>query len=258
LSVPRNAWRASAFPLALLAVAELSARLVNLQSDSLAAPSDVAFALYEAAGDGTLWHATRQTAVAALGGLALGGSIGVLIGIVFGLAPRLGSFFALSVELMRPLPAIALIPLSLLAFGFGDVMEIAVVAFGTLWPALILAHRAVAAVEPRLLDVARVMHLGMGALIRKIVLPSIAPRLFTAIRLSAGIALVIAVTVEITANPQGLGYALMMAQQTLRPATMLAMLIWLGLLGWVVNFVLLWLESHLFAYAAPERENAFA
>jgi len=82
------------------------------------------------------------------------------------------------------------------------------------------------------------------------VLPAALPRIFVAFRLAAGIALIVAVTVEIAINPLGLGYAMMNAQQTLRPALMLALLVWIGLIGWGFNGLLLWMQNRLFGPAA--------
>jgi NitT/TauT family transport system permease protein len=79
----------------------------------------------------------------------------------------------------------------------------------------------------------------------KIVIPAALPRIFVAFRLAAGIALIVAVTVEIAANPLGLGYNMMLAQQTLRPEVMLALLVWLGVVGWGINRLLLWSEARL-------------
>ena len=61
----------------------------------------------------------------------------------------------LTVEMLRPIPSVALLPLSLLIFGFGYRMEVAVIAFATFWPSLILTQSAVAQIEPRLIEVAR-------------------------------------------------------------------------------------------------------
>ena len=253
-----KAWRPWVFPLAVVLGGELLARLTHMQSDSLAPPSLIAVGLWQSALDGTLWTATGQTLGAAFAGLVLGGGIGLLVGIAIGLAPKLADFSFLSIEMLRPLPAIALIPLAMLGFGFGYSMETAVVAFGTLWPVLILAQKAVQSVEPRLLDVAKMMRLRTGTTVWKVVLPAIMPRLVTALRLATGIALVVAVTVEITANPQGLGYALMMAQQTLRPAIMIAMLVWLGIIGWAINFIFVSIEARFFAYGGATQETVYA
>jgi ABC-type nitrate/sulfonate/bicarbonate transport system permease component len=165
-------------------------------------------------------------------------------------ADRLMEF---SIEAFRPIPAVALIPIALLIFGFGFRMEIAIVAFAAFWPVLILSRSAVAGVEPRLIQVARALGFGMAARVWKIVLPAALPRIFVAFRLAAGIALIVAVTVEIAANPLGLGYGMMLAQQTLRPELMLAFLVWLGIVGWGMNQVLVWSQRRLFGPAAMVR-----
>jgi sulfonate transport system permease protein len=114
-------------------------------------------------------------------------------------------------------------------------MELAVVAFATFWPMLVLSQAAVRQVEPQLLEVARALQLSRAAVFAKVVLPAMVPRLFVALRLGVAIALVVAVTVEIAANPHGMGYAMMIAQQSLDPALMLAWLFWIGLIGYAIN-----------------------
>ncbi len=125
-------------------------------------------------------------------------------------------------------------------------MEISVVAIATLWPVLILSQHAVANVPAVLLEVGRSLCLGRRRTIISIVLPAAAPGLFTAARLAAAYALVVAVTVEIFANPQGLGYALIVSQQMLHPETMLAMLFWVGVIGWGMNSIFLQFQRTFF------------
>jgi len=107
---------------------------------------------------------------------------------------------------------------------------------------LVLTQAAVAQVEPRLLEVSQVLGLSPWQRSVKIVLPAIVPRLFIALRLGVAVALVVAVTVEIAANPNGMGYAMMIAQQSLDPALMLAWLGWIGVLGYAINLVALALQ----------------
>jgi ABC-type nitrate/sulfonate/bicarbonate transport system permease component len=106
-----------------------------------------------------------------------------------------------------------------------------------------LAQAAARQVEPGLLEVARALELSAWARIRQIVLPAMVPRLFVALRLGVSIALVVAVTVEIAANPHGMGYALMIAQQSLAPDLMLAWLGWIGLVGYLINLLALRLQQ---------------
>ena len=78
-----------------------------------------------------------------------------------------------------------------------------------------------------------------------IVGPAMVPRLFVALRLGVAIALVVAVTVEIAANPSGMGYAMMIAQQSLDPALMLAWLLWIGVVGFAINAAATGLQQHV-------------
>jgi sulfonate transport system permease protein len=227
--------RGAAAPLALLALLEFYARGPGKNSDALAAPSAAALAFVRALGDGSLLQATGFTLASAAVGLVIGFVGGGLLGIWLGLSKRAGRYGFLSVEVLRPVPSVALIPLAMLVFGFGLRMESSVVAFATFWPMLVLAQAAARLVDARLLEVAHALGLSPLARLTKIVLPSMVPRLFVALRLGVAIALVVAVTVEIAANPHGMGYAIMIAQQSLDPALMLAWLFWIAVVGYVVN-----------------------
>jgi len=240
----RGAWRGWVVPLILVAIAEAS--LHGVESDSLAAPSQVARALVTLLADGSLLWASAQTLVASLGGLAIGGGLGLVLGVWFGLSRSAAAGASISVELLRPIPSVALIPVALLIFGFGYRLELFVVAFTCFFPMLILTQAAVRAVEPRLIEVSRVLNFSPLARALKIVLPAALPRIFVAFRLSVGIALVVAVTCEVASNPQGLGYGLISAQQSLAPDKMLAMLLWVGLLGWGLSSGLAALEQRWF------------
>ncbi|MFZ6765646.1 ABC transporter permease [Undibacterium sp. Di26W] len=233
-------------PLCVLSIAEMAMRQSGIQSDALAKPSDIIFALKSAWGERDFWNATAQTLGAALAGLALGGGIGLAIGCWFGLSPISSRLGALTVQLLMPIPSVALIPITMMIFGFGYRMEITVIAFTCCFPMLMLTKNAVAHVERQLLDVAKVLGLSIREQVKKIILPAALPRIFIAFRLSSGIALVVAVTVEIAANPYGLGYAMMSAQQNLRPELMLALLIWIGVIGWALNLVLIRLQAQFF------------
>lgn len=230
--------RGLAFPLAFLAACQIAAMLAHLQSFTLAAPSEVLLAGVRALGDGTLLLATAQTLANTFGGLAIGGALGLGCGILLGSSAVADRLMEFSVEALRPIPAVALIPIAMLTFGFGFRMEIAIVAFASFWPVLILARNAVAGIDPALLDLARVLRLRPAARTVKIVLPAAFPRIVVAFRLAAGIALTVAVTVEVSANPLGLGYGMILAEQSLHPDLMLAYLVWIGLLGWAVNLAI--------------------
>jgi len=236
-------------PAALVVAAELSFILSGYQSDSLAPPSAVVVALVQGLANGEILLATGQTLVAAFGGLALGGLIGLIMGVARGMFWRVDQLLDVSTEALRPIPSSALIPVTILIFGFGFRLEIACVAFSCTWTVFILTRAAVAGIEPRLMEVARVLRLGMFARMLKIVLPAALPRIFVAFRLAAGLALIVAVTTEVAANPIGLGAQMMSASQSLRPALTIAYLVWIGFVGWSLNALLILLQHNVFGAA---------
>jgi NitT/TauT family transport system permease protein len=233
-------------PVVLILVWEFAARSGFIVADSMSYPSAIARAAWGAILDGSLAKATQETFGAALAGMALGAGLGIACGVAFGLWSLLASLMRLSTEALRPIPSVALIPLALLIYGFGYRMEIAVVAFACFWPLLIITESAVRGIEPRLLEVSRALGFGLMARVFKIVLPAALPRVFVGLRLAAAVSLVVAVTVEITANPIGLGYALIVAQESMKPDRMFVFLLWIGFLGWLVNAVLLRAQQRWF------------
>jgi NitT/TauT family transport system permease protein len=250
-----NTLKGLALPVALIVIGEIAGRMANLTDiDSLAPPSAIVGAFFEAVADGSLVHTTRDTLVTAFAGLALGGSIGLLIGIVLGVLPTADRLMEVTIESIRPIPSIAILPIALIALGFGYRLEITIVSFACMWPLLILTRAAVRGVEPRLMEVSRALRLTPTARVAKIVIPAALPRIFVAFRLAAGIALIVAVTVEIAINPLGLGHAIMTAQQALRPELMLAYLVWLGVVGWGLNALLVFAQQRLFGRAAMVEE----
>jgi NitT/TauT family transport system permease protein len=118
-------------------------------------------------------------------------------------------------------------------------MEATIVAYACVWPILIVTISAVKAIEPRLLEVADVLEMTFEERLRKIILPAAFARINVGLRVAAGIALVVAVTVEIVLNPRGLGYSLILAQQSMRVDVMYAQLLWLCVIGYAFNVVLL-------------------
>ncbi|MEO6276454.1 ABC transporter permease subunit [Roseateles sp.] len=227
--------RPLALPLAALAGLEAFARTLGRDSDSLAAPTAAVVSFFSALKDGSLLQATAFTLSCAGLGLLIGMALGLLFGLLTGLSRRAAATSFLTVEMLRPVPSVALIPIAMLAFGFGVSMEVSVIAFATFWPMLILCQNAVRQLEPRLIEVSAALQLTPTQRAVKIVLPAVLPRLFVAFRLGVAIALIVAVTVEIAANPDGMGYALMLAQQSLSPALMMAWLGWIGLVGFAIN-----------------------
>jgi sulfonate transport system permease protein len=237
-------------PAVIISIAEAAFWINGIGSDAFAPPSAIVVAFGRSIADGTLWRASVETVGSAAVGLAIGATIGIAAGISLGFSDRLARASFLSIEAFRALPAIALMPLVMLAYGFGYRTEIAIVAFASIWPTLLMSQQAVRSIYREQIEVAKMLQLSSIKVLREIVIPAISERLFTALRLSAGLALVVSVTVEIFGNPQGLGYAISISEQNLDPALSLAMLLWVGVLGFLLNAALIAGERRAFVWKA--------
>lgn len=233
-------------PVALLLAWEIGLRsAAEYNTYAFAPPSEILQALWAEMASGALFTATGQTLSAAAIGLAGGTILGVACGLALGLIPAFDRLMEVTLEVLRPVPFIVLIPMIMMMLGIGLKMEATAIVIGTFWPNMLMSRAAVRQIEPRLIEVTRVMGLDPVSAAVKVLLPATLPRLLVAFRLALGFALLGAVSVEITANPWGLGRGMMYALQTLHPATMFAYLLWIALLGWLLNAAVDLIETRL-------------
>jgi len=230
------------FPVALLVLWELLGEIGILSEDGFSRPSLMVAAGARAIADGSLLKQTGETFLSALIGLAIATLSGVFIGSVLGLFRTLERVATMTIEALRPIPSVALIPIALLIFGFSQNMSVSVVVFACFWPILIVTISSVRRIDHRLIEVGRMLGFPLYKRIAKLALPAALPGIMVGVRISAGIAIVVAVTVEIAANPRGLGYGMIVAQQSLHADLMWATLVWLGLIGWLANWGIARLE----------------
>jgi ABC-type nitrate/sulfonate/bicarbonate transport system permease component len=235
--------RGALIPVFILAVWELTSRFGLMTYESLSYPTAIARAGWTALLDGSILFDTWLTIESALLGLALGAVVGILLGSILGVSTLFARMAGPTFNGLRAIPSVALMPLGLLMFGWGLSMEVSVVAYACCWPILIATWAAVRGVEPRLLEVADALEMSFGERLRKIVLPAAFARINVGVRIALGVALVVAVTIEIAVNPRGLGYALVLAQQSLRPDLMFAQILWLALIGFLLNAAMRALEG---------------
>lgn len=206
--------------------------------DALSRPSLMVEALQSAIHDGSLPLATLQTLQTTLLGLLLAAALGIATGLLLGISPFLNGVIGPSVEAFRPVPAIALVPLALLIFGFGLSLEISIIAFACVWPIIIVTISAVQGLDERFTQISRGLEFSLFQRIVKFILPATIGRIWVGIRVATGIALIVAVTVEIVINPRGLGYAMIYAQQMLQVDLVYGYVVWTGLLGWLLNLLI--------------------
>lgn len=239
---------------ALLLIAWEAAGRTNAISGALSRPILMIEAIQSSVLDGSLLLATLQTLQTTLLGLLVATSLGIAVGLLLGLSRVLNGVVGPSIEAFRPIPAVALVPLALLLFGFGISLEVSIIAFACVWPIIVMTTAAVQSLDERLLQIARGLEFSLVQRIVKLVLPAAIGRIWVGIRIAAGIALIVAVTVEIIVNPRGLGYAMIFAQQMLQVDLVYGYVVWTGILGWVLSSLIQYVDrAWLSRYAMDGR-----
>lgn len=182
--------------------------------------------------------AALATVTAVVMAVVAGLAAAVVIGIAFGSSRLAYRAFGLPFEILRPVPAVAFIPLAILALGQGRTMEVAVGAFGCWWPMLFNTIYGVGQVDSQARDAGRVLGCGRFALVARVVLPSMLPFLMAGLRTAAPLALIIVIGAEYLASAgHGLGGVLIQATSTGDVDVLWATAVLTGVLGILIGAV---------------------
>jgi ABC-type nitrate/sulfonate/bicarbonate transport system permease component len=233
---------------ALLVLVEALPRLGAVSPSYLPPTSRIASALVSEAGTGSFWSAVADTLIGWALGLLIAVAAGVVVGVVIGSVPLLRALTASTVEFLRPIPSVALIPLAVLLYGTALQSTLLLVVYAAFWQVLVQVLYGVADVDPVADETARSYRLGAWARVRYVVWPTALPYVFTGVRLAAAVALVLAVTTELIIGSPGLGAEIGVAQSSNAVPTMYALIVVTGLLGVAINGAARLAERRLLAW----------
>jgi ABC-type nitrate/sulfonate/bicarbonate transport system permease component len=219
----------------VLAVWEIVGRAGYVDVALLPPPSVIAPTLAEILATGAFLKPLGET----LWLLAVGYAIGCMLGIVIGMAMGLsaGIYYLLEplVELVRPIPKVALVPPLFLFLGLGAAMKITIVALAALFPVLISTMQGVRGVDPVALDTARTFGCRQSQIVWRVVLPASMPMILTGMRVSLGLGLILVVLAEMLSGEGGLGYLIVDMQRSFAIRKMYAWIVILAVLGLALN-----------------------
>lgn len=176
--------------------------------------------------------------------------MGIVLGSIIGNWPFARRAFGPVLEIFRPMPPAAVIPVAIAIFGLTREMSLAVIVFGAVWPALLATVHGFESVQPRLREVGQALEISPLQFIWKIALPNATPDIIAGMRLSMVISLVLAVVTDMITGQVGLGSLVVLASRTFDMAGLFAGLVLLSLIGFVSNSALQVLEGRLLAYKA--------
>ena len=238
--MPRAMLRGLTGVLVLLLLWEVVVRAGAVPADYLPPPSVVFPQLAAMLMDPAFRLAVVATVLSWAIALALAVGIAVPAGLALASVPWLRVASRTVVEFLRPIPAVALVPLLVVSVGGGPTTKIALAVFAGLWPILFNTMYAFNEIEPLQVDTARVFGVGRLQVLTRVALPSVAPFVLTGVRLSAAIGLAVVISAEmLTGASGGIGqFILAAASGATRMDRVLAGVVVAGVLGYVINAAL--------------------
>lgn len=248
-AVRKPGWRAALapwlVPALILGLWQLAAQAGWLSSRILPAPSAVAAAAWSLAVSGELWQHVRISALRALWGLLLGGGLGLALGLLNGSSRTAETLLDTTLQMIRNIPVLALIPLVILWFGIEETAKLALLSLGVFFPVYLNTFHGIRSVDPALIEMGRSYGLTGWRLCRDVILPGALPSILVGLRFALGLVWVILIVTETISAQSGIGYMTMNAREFLQTDVVLLGILLYALLGKAADTLARLLERRL-------------
>lgn len=221
----RSAWTTIAWGAALPATIVLIWQALSfggvIDSQLFPAPSDVAADFWELSTNGILLENFLVSLWRATVGLLIGASLGLLIGVTVGFSRFAEKTVDPTLQMLRTVPLIAVTPLFILWFGFGELSKVVLITTGAFFPMYVNTFLGVRGVDRKLFEVAKVAEYSTWDQIRLLIVPGALPNILLGLRLSVGMAWLVLVVAELTGAQAGIGYLIQDARSLLNTPTVM-------------------------------------
>ena len=218
-------------PVALIALWQVASSLGWLSTRVLPAPSEVIKAAWALTVSGELWTHVKVSAWRALSGLAIGGGLGLALGLLTGSVKLFETLLDSTLQMVRNIPALALIPLVILWFGIDETAKLFLIAVSVFFPIYLNTFHGIRNVDPGLIEMGRSYGLSRWQLYREVILPGALSSILVGLRFSLGLMWVILIVAETISAQAGIGYLTMNAREFLQTDIVLVGILLYALLG---------------------------
>ncbi len=218
-------------PVALIAVWQIASSLGWLSTRVLPAPVDVIKAAWKLTASGELWTHVKVSAGRALGGLAIGGGLGLALGLLTGSVRFFETLLDSTIQMVRNIPALALIPLVILWFGIDESAKLFLISISVFFPIYLNTFHGIRNVDPQLIEMGRTYGLTRWQLYKEVILPGALSSILVGLRFSLGLMWVILIVAETISAQSGIGYLTMNAREFLQTDIVLVGILLYALLG---------------------------
>ncbi|AMP03874.1 aliphatic sulfonate ABC transporter permease SsuC [Collimonas pratensis] len=231
-------------PLLLILGWEFAAKVGWLSSRILPEPWAVARAAWLLTVSGELWTHVRISAWRAISGFAVGGGLGLLLGLLTGTFKQAETLLDTSIQMIRNIPALALIPLVILWFGIDESSKLFLVSIGVFFPVYLNTFHGIRSVDKGLIEMARSYGLSGWPLYRDVILPGALPSILVGVRFALGLVWVLLIVAETISAQAGIGYMTMNAREFLQTDVVLVGILLYALLGKLADMLARGLERY--------------
>lgn len=235
-------------PVSVLVLWEVFTRAGLIEQRVLPAPSQVAVAFWENAKSGALAHHVMVSFNRAIVGLAVGGSLGFILGVLNGVSRPAEKLFDSGLQMLRNVPHLAIIPMVILWFGIDETAKIFLVAVGTMFPIYLNTFHGIRTVDRGLVEMAKVNGLGPFAIFWRVVLPGAMPSVLVGLRYALGIMWLTLIVAETISASSGIGYMTMNAREFLQTDVVVLGILVYALLGKAADFATKLIEHRVLAW----------
>ncbi|NYH16774.1 ABC transporter permease subunit [Paraburkholderia bryophila] len=249
-------WLSWLVPALVLVLWQVAAQLGLIAPQVLPAPSSVAATALELARSGELFVHLGVSLLRAATGFAIGGTLGLALGVLVGFSPLAQALLDRSVQMVRAVPFLAMLPLVIVWFGVGEVAKIFLVALAVLFPMYINTMLGIRQIDPKLMELAKVIGLDWTAVVRRIVLPGAMPSILTGVRYALAHAWLALVIAETLATTKGIGFLAMDAREFLQTNVILLTIVIYAIIGVVADALVRLLEAHYLSWHANYARGA--
>jgi sulfonate transport system permease protein len=220
-----------ALPIGIILAWQMLSAAGLIPSRVLPAPTDVLAAGWKLLKSGELPRNIWVSFWRAIVGFAIGGGIGFAFGLANGLSRRSERVFDSTLQMVRNIPHLALIPLVILWFGIDEEAKIFLVALGVFFPIYINTQHGIRSVDSQLVEMGRIYGMSPATLFRRVILPGALPSIFVGLRYALGIMWLTLIVAETIAASSGIGYMAMQAREFLLVDVVVLSILIYALLG---------------------------
>lgn len=231
-------------PLLLLAAWQAASQFGVLSSRVLPAPFAVVAAAWQLLLSGEMLQHVKTSTWRALSGFVIGGGLGLALGLLTGSLRRAETLLDTSLQMVRNIPPLALIPLVILWFGIDETAKLFLVSLGVFFPLYINTFHGIRSVDPGLIEMGRTYGLSGWSLYREVILPGALPSILVGVRFSLGLMWVILIVAETISANAGIGYMTMNAREFLQTDVVLVGILLYAALGKLADLLAKGLERY--------------